>query len=254
MLRRDNRLLEARRASWNAPNEACPSIIRKDCLQFVWSWTSIANAGVRRDRRAEARSGDVAVTIDGEPVDIRARRKPVAVNPGEHRLRFSRGERRESRALSIVARESEKGRRVVAEFAPAQRSLSRPKPAERESTLMSAEPWVLGGVGALRLWVIRLLRAQGSTRPKAISNNARRRVSEDDVDRMRGAVSGGRHLARDRARVAGRCDVSVRLAALDASSARSQRVRQFTSAGHLRDRAAGDQMHGNASFLTFRCL
>jgi hypothetical protein len=138
-------LRDARAALVRCGGTDCPEAVRRDCVAWLddverRTPTAVffADAGPGRDLT------DVRVLLDGVLVAPRLDGRSVAVDPGEHRVRFVREDgRAEERSVLFV--EGEKNRKVEARFADA------PRPPVPERAGPSPWAWAAAGVGVAGL-------------------------------------------------------------------------------------------------------
>lgn len=115
-LRQDGKLLESRRELVTCAQDACPPILRKDCVAWLGDvereipTLSIRVVGDDGCDRPEAR-----VWIDDVVSEGAARGRPIAVDPGSHRIRAEIGKHAVERA--IAATPTERARGVTLSFA-----------------------------------------------------------------------------------------------------------------------------------------
>jgi hypothetical protein len=105
--------LSARAAALACARDACPQVVRKDCLELftrlehdVPSIVVVARDGDGQD------VSDVRLFLDDAPVTENLSGRPLDVDPGEHRLRWRDAAGRVGQAR-LVARAGEKSRLVV---------------------------------------------------------------------------------------------------------------------------------------------
>lgn len=153
------RLREARDQFQICGVEGCPTIVRKDCVQWQSDLSTVIPSVVfgAKDKRGRDLL-DVTVSMDGDPLVRKLDGKAVSVDPGPHTFRFDatgappvtervlvkEGER--ARAINVViADATELGDRPAS---PAVYSADR---ESRQSGGHTAYPFILGGVGVTTL-------------------------------------------------------------------------------------------------------
>ncbi|HEY3819184.1 MAG TPA: hypothetical protein VGL81_18575 [Polyangiaceae bacterium] len=156
-LRDDGKYRQAREAFAACARDACPALVRRDCMKWLADLEQASPSivvGAKDDKGADL--VDVTVLVDGVPLVTKLDGKPTQIDPGAHVLRFqTRGY--PSVEQHVMVRAGEKSRLVAVQFgtpapaipagpvAPA--STSAP-PADSgltpQGTRTSA--WVFGGI------------------------------------------------------------------------------------------------------------
>jgi hypothetical protein len=154
-LRDDGKYGKAREAFATCAREACPMIVRRDCMKWLadleQSWPSVV-VGAKDDKGADL--VQVKVLVDGALLVSRLDGNPTPVDPGEHVFRFEAVgyppvEQR------VVVRAGEKSRLLAVQFAPSTpapptEGVAPPPgaaPADhRTSQGTRASAWVFGGL------------------------------------------------------------------------------------------------------------
>lgn len=153
------RLLEARRQLLFCARDACPSVVRKSCSE--WLTDAEARQPSITLRVIDASGSDVAdatVSVDGRPIELNGR--PLALDPGPHEVTVARSGRQIANHKILLV-ERDRGRRVAIELPE---SPTPPGPHSSEAPLVGHDSdrdsathavpvgaWLLGGVGALSL-------------------------------------------------------------------------------------------------------
>jgi hypothetical protein len=145
--RKKGQLRETQKQLASCAAAQCPPFIAKDCTQ----WASEVEQAmptvvfVARDGTG-ADVVDVRVAVDGAEVRLRLDGAPMPLDPGPHRVKFTRGE--ETVETSVVLVEGERNRRVEGAFAPppGTASAAAPSDAPRASGGIPTASWILGGV------------------------------------------------------------------------------------------------------------
>ncbi len=142
-------LSEARETAQRCTREACPKLLRDECTRLLSELDADQPTLVFSVRDSLGNDTlDVALLIDGRQVAARLAATPVAVDPGEHLVRFEAADG-SSAEQRIVARVKEKGRSITARLAP----------------LRSAEPVVAAAAAPPPTAAVEAPPAQGSLRP-----------------------------------------------------------------------------------------
>jgi hypothetical protein len=125
-LRMSGKLRAAREKLSACVDAACPSMVRDDCTQRLDEIQQVQPTIVFEVKDPKGDDlGDVAVTMDGEPLMGRIGGTAVAVDPGAHKFAFEApGRPRVEKTL--VLREGEKGRRERVVLPPAEATPSAP--------------------------------------------------------------------------------------------------------------------------------
>src|SRR5262249_13606037 len=111
-LRQQDKLTAAREQLLLCGRDSCPSLIKKDCLQWLSEVDASMPSIIFVARGPDGREVvDVRVLVDGTPVSKRLDGKAVVVDPGEHTLRYEIAGASPVESQLIVA-QGEKNRRV----------------------------------------------------------------------------------------------------------------------------------------------
>jgi hypothetical protein len=185
VLRDQSKLLDAREKFVGCVAEKCPPLVRNDCAEFLkkveTSLPSVVLAGVDAQGRDTTQ---VSVKIDGQLAAAELKSTAIPLDPGQHEFEFTAGDGTVQR-VTLVLREAEKHRRVVADFR-AQTAPAAP-PVEAEEAGGSGPPvaaLVLGGVGLAALGSF----AYFATSGRSIQNDldqCKPNCDQDRVDGMR---------------------------------------------------------------------
>lgn len=160
-LRNAGRLLTARGELGKCASVACPEEVTKDCSRWLGEVGAALPTLVLGARDAAGRDLlDVRVLVDDAPSGTTEGGRPVAVDPGPHKLRFVRSDGT-AMEQTVVARSGEKNRSIVVKFAVSvtERALE-PAPPSALARVPTAT-WVLGGVGIAALGAFGYFAATG---------------------------------------------------------------------------------------------
>jgi hypothetical protein len=151
---RDAGKLVAARARFIAcAKSTCPDEVQKDCTRWLGEVEASLPTIVFGARDADGHDLlDVRVTVDGTPSGDTAQGKPIALDPGTHRVKFER-EGAASVEQMLVVRAGEKNRSVVVVFEGFEGGA-------RASRIPTAT-WVLAGVGVVGLGVFAYFGGRG---------------------------------------------------------------------------------------------
>ncbi|MDB4936029.1 MAG: uncharacterized protein JWP87_3001 [Labilithrix sp.] len=185
-LRDDGKLRAARQQFLACSVESCPAPLRKDCLQWLDETDAAMPTVLVRARRPDGQdTADVTVLVDGESVTTRLTGLPVAVDPGEHVLRFvsSDGGTHEERVLLNVG---EKNRRITIDLPAnaAEPPPPAPPPGNHRSTFPTSA-YVVGGVGVVALGSFAFFGVRALTRGNDLKGSCAPTCSGDDASSVR---------------------------------------------------------------------
>ncbi len=147
-LRNKHHLVEANKQFLVCARDACPAVLRKDCVQ--WSVEALKAIPTVVVEASDARGRDlvdVHVTLDGQSFVDRIDGRAKAVDPGVHTFTFeTAGTSPISRR--VVIHEAEQNRHLHVIFPLGKPAPSKPVPA---SSRTPVAVYVLGGVGLVGL-------------------------------------------------------------------------------------------------------
>jgi hypothetical protein len=137
-LRKDGKLTLAREQLLLCAQEACPGPIKADCVKWLGDLeqnipTVVIDAKDREGRDTTA----VRVLVDGQKVAEKLDGRPLAIDPGEHTLRFEY-DGADPIEQRIVVQQGAKNRSMSVSFATA--SATVPEPAKNGDTPTPATP------------------------------------------------------------------------------------------------------------------
>jgi len=151
VLRGQHKLLDARRKFVACVAEGCPLLVQKDCAELLkevdGATPSVVIAGLDAQGRDTTR---ISVKVDGRALASELDSVAIPLDPGAHSFEFTASNGAVQR-VSLVLREAEKQRPVIADFR------QRPPPESRSPAERSSEPappllsYVFGGVGLAAL-------------------------------------------------------------------------------------------------------
>jgi hypothetical protein len=180
-LRSQGKLLEAREELAVCANEACPTVVKKDCgkwLADVQESLPTIVLGAREDSGADLI--DVEVTLDGKALTSHLDGKSIPVNPGPHKLTFAVAGRAPIE-LQVLLTEGDKNHRVQAVFAsPAKKKPDDVKPPVAAPSY--AVPIVLGVIGVAGIGAFAYLGATGAKEIRDYRDTCAPRCNPADVD------------------------------------------------------------------------
>ncbi|MCC6646093.1 MAG: hypothetical protein IT374_11045 [Polyangiaceae bacterium] len=156
--RKAGKVLAARDRFLVCADEACPAVVRKECLAWAQEVDGEAASFVVDASLDDAQTSAVVVSIDGRIVARQLDGRPITADPGPHALRFeTTGAPAIEQQVTLLT--GEKHRRLPVAF---RRQPATPSPATTPSAApdaplvavspapsRSALPLVFGGVGAV---------------------------------------------------------------------------------------------------------
>lgn len=158
--RHESKLIEARRDLVTCSQDACPAVLRKDCVAWLSEVEAEVPAIAIRVRVDGCDRTDAKIEIDGALVPSAADGRPIEVNPGPHVIAASVDSH--SRKQDLVVTTKDKHRAVTMAFGTAvlcgpsgQPSPPPRSTADAPQTTRPVSPlvYVLGGVGIVGLGV-----------------------------------------------------------------------------------------------------
>jgi hypothetical protein len=179
-LRRDGKLRDAREQLLICSQADCPAPVRNECTKWLSEVDATLPSVVFAAQDAFGTDlAAVTVEVDGVVLTRKLDGRAIAVDPGEHVIRWT-SEDGVTVQQRVIVREAEKRRLVVAKFpappedgrtelsAPLRRDLAAPAihpagsqrgpepareraPLDRKRSAIPTESWVLGGIGAAGL-------------------------------------------------------------------------------------------------------
>jgi hypothetical protein len=141
-LRQDAKLLEARSELLVCAQDACPAVLRKDCVTWLSEVTAqTPSIAVRVHGKDGCDRPDAQITLDGTLVPRGAEGRPIAVNPGSHSVQALVDGATADQV--VVATTADKTRLVTIELGDPQTTCGRPS---NTSSASSAPPFGADGV------------------------------------------------------------------------------------------------------------
>jgi hypothetical protein len=153
VLRDRGKLREARALLVKCAAEACPSVVRKDCAEWLDSVDRRMPSVTPRARDKDGQDqADVRVLADGELLAEKLDGRAIAIDPGPRRLRF---EHKHFPPIeqTIVVREGEKARPIDVVFGPAPAPPPPPEPPG-EVLHFPVGWWILVGVAGASVGMV----------------------------------------------------------------------------------------------------
>lgn len=122
--------------------DACKPLIRKDCAQWASDLEGAMPSIVIDAKDGRDDVADVTVTSDGETIATKLDGKAITIDPGPHKLSFSRPGR-DAIAQDVIIREGVRSRVITVRFGP-EPPAGESKRQIREHTVA---PWIVVAVG-----------------------------------------------------------------------------------------------------------
>jgi hypothetical protein len=187
LLKNQGRLLAAKVRFTECRAESCPALVREECLAFEQSVDQALPSvvGAALDEHGNSTS-EATLSVDGStpaPLDGRT----LTLDPGRHHFVFQRADG-QKRELDVVLSESERERRVLADFRPPPSSAT----TSSEHGGARAAVFVSAGVAALALGSFTYFGLSGRAIQSDLDRCKPNCQNRDDLDRMQ-----ARYLAAD---------------------------------------------------------
>jgi hypothetical protein len=154
-LRREGKLREARADLLRCSAPSCPAVIRDDCIKGATQLDAAIPTVVLVAQDAAGRDlSAVHVTLDGQVLAEKLDGKALAVDAGDHVVRFE-AEGSPPVEQKVILREGEKNRTLRAVIGASARSAATPATTETRKTAghAPAVAYVLAGLGIVALGV-----------------------------------------------------------------------------------------------------
>lgn len=172
------RLLSAQERFASCTSEACPAMIRRECVALGEAVAAMTPSVVLVAEDSEGRAFEGArATIDGQRTIPLLDWRPLELDPGPHRFELLLPDGR-SQTLTPTLRSTEKNRRIAANF----RSLPPPAPASHPNRNPLA--YIFGGVGVVALGAWGVYALDGRNKQSELENCAPH-CQTSDVHSMR---------------------------------------------------------------------
>ena len=178
-LRRTGKLRAARERLAICAVPACPPLVTNDCAEWLSAVTAEQPTIVvrARDARGEPTLA-VKIVADGELIAPRLDGTAIALDPGEHVLRFELADG-SATTRRVVMTEGEKNHLVEVELAPpADRSAPASAPSPRPPLLA----FVSGGVAAISVGVFSAFAISGLSRESELTSSCAPGCAQRDID------------------------------------------------------------------------
>lgn len=181
LLRKQQRLVEAQAHLLECAAPTCPELVRAECTALSREVEAALPRVVLEAIDADGRpTTEPWVSIDGAADLVPLDGRTIPLDPGEHQLRFEQPDGAMVE-LTVVLAESERDRRIVAEFGPRGPVDARPRVRRWPTNVML----VSGGVAAVALGSFTFFAIAGRSVENQLDRCKPSCESQADIDRMR---------------------------------------------------------------------
>ena len=186
--RKASKLRSAREQGLVCAQNACPDVVKKECAVWLTEIEASLPTVVFEVRDTSgSETSAVRVFFDDEVLKEQLDGKAVAVDPGEHRIRYEL-EGQPSIEERMVIREGEKNRKLSVSFIKAVPVTPPPGSETPEAGGEGGVPaitYVLGGVGVVGLGLFATFGILGTNEKSELEDTCAPNCSEADVDDVR---------------------------------------------------------------------
>ncbi len=182
-LDKSGKLIEALEQASTCANDACPAVLRSECIGWLTPLRARQSSLVieaRDDSGVEI--FDLRVLVDGVVVQPRLEGRAFVVNPGRHTLSFERAAG--AQTLDVVVREGEQGRRVVVRFDGPKSSRAESVESEH-ATASPTSGWVFGGIAVVAVGSFVGFGLAGKSLDSKLEGECAPRCASNRVDSVR---------------------------------------------------------------------
>lgn len=174
------KLKDARTSYLACSADSCPELVREDCTKSLVELDAATPTVVFSARADGHDVTDARVLLDGEAVASALDGHSVALDPGNHVVRFERtgGGVFE---VKLVAREGEKSRAVSANFVTGKEPVEKPRVESGRFPLL---PIILGGTGLLALGGSFYVRLNADSDAESLRNSCAPRCDQSARDAL----------------------------------------------------------------------
>jgi hypothetical protein len=187
VLRREARLLEARKALQLCTREDCPGLVRNDCGNWLGEVERALPSVIVQATGDGQQLTDVTVTMDGDIVKNGLDGKAIDVDPGTHKFRYE-ASGFPPIETTVVVSEGEHYRPLIVAF---RRPFVAPVPVRTQRPVPLAV-WILGGASVLAAGSFAAWAIAGNQRKTELERQCAPFCSSSDVDGVQ-----HRYLAAD---------------------------------------------------------
>lgn len=184
--RKGGALVEARDAFRTCSAEACPGLVRNDCVQWLSEVEVALPSIVVAVRDAQGRDvPDASVFLDDKPVAGWSRGRAIELSPGQHRLRVERGAG-SAVEQSVVASVGEKNR-LIRITAPEPVTRTSPAALPTSDSRSGPPTWslIVGGLGLGAIGGGAVVDVTASSRLRSLRDDCAPRCTESEVDSVK---------------------------------------------------------------------
>lgn len=172
-LRKDGKFIAAREQASIRARDTCPALLIKDCTRWIGELDSSTGSVICEARTSSGKSvTDARVTVDGAELAPRLDGRAIPIDPGKHAFHFERGGATFDE--TVLVREGEKNRRVVASFADMK---------NEDGSALPVGFWIFAGVSIVALGVATAFAVDGLAKKDDL-DACKPRCAPSDVDAM----------------------------------------------------------------------
>jgi hypothetical protein len=181
--RDEGRLVESRATLASCGEEACPVVVRRECLRWLAEVDErLPSVVLAVKDRAGKDVVDAALSVDGKPLSAANRGREFPLDPGQHRIVAKRAGAPESQE-TIIVREREKGRTLslvldTQAATPSERTPSERTPGSRPVPVFT---WILAGTAVLGGASVAYFYSTGAARVHELRDSCAPRCTASEV-------------------------------------------------------------------------
>lgn len=183
--RDEGKLLDAKERFIECSQESCPSVVRKECAQ----WLTQLNARIPKivPVLKDETGADVlkaTLLVDGKEVATELDGKAIALDPGQHTFRFEVAGKAPVEVKAVI-RDGEQRRTVEASLAPDRPAPTTPPPAVELDQGSPVLGYVLAGVGVVGLGSFGYFAYSGTSKKSDLEKTCAPNCLQSDVDSVK---------------------------------------------------------------------
>ena len=184
LLRNQGRLVQARARLADCATPACPALVRNECAALEREVDAALPSVIPEalDARGQPTS-EPTLSVDGSSELLALDGRPVALDPGQHQLRFQYADGR-VRDVTLVLAEAEQGRRVLGDFREKTQS-DGARDGARDGRGWTNAAYVSAGVAAFALGGFTYFALSGHAVQSELERCKPSCENRSDLDRMR---------------------------------------------------------------------
>lgn len=181
--RRDRALLDAASKLRVCTSDACPSMVRADCVTWLAEVQRDTPSVVLEARADEGVLVDVLVTMDQKPLASRLDGRQIELDPGVHRFRFEAPGKAPIEQL-VVLRDGEKAHLVSASWETPKAPVVE-QPVVRTERYTPSYVYVVGAVGIAAVAAGTVFFVSASGKRSDLESSCKPFCSTDDVSSLK---------------------------------------------------------------------